>query len=321
MAGFKTHITTSSVLGGLYAAGAYLVFGVPPATCIVAGGLCSISGMLPDLDSDSGTPVRETISVVAALAPMLMIDRLQRLGCSKEAMACVAIIIYCILRFGVAKIFKHFTVHRGMWHSIPACAIAALITFLFVSGEDFHIRIFKTAAVVIGFMSHLVLDEIWSIEVGVGGMRVKKSFGTAIKFWSDSLVANVVCYAKLALLVLLAMGDPALMERYDLGDHQAPLIARSFLDGLLGKVERVAVKFEEGQGWRLVPRDKPTPAFGSPAYASPNSIPPGGVANLPTAAAPPPAPAPSPVVRASAQEFAPSDGTRRAAGPSTGAFR
>jgi hypothetical protein len=296
MAGFKTHITTSTVLGVAYAVGAHFVFGVPAPACVVAGGLCSISGMLPDLDSDSGVPVREMISLIAAAVPMLMINRLKHFGLSEETMACVAIVIYCILRFGVAELFKRYTVHRGMWHSIPACAIAGLVTFLVVSGEDFNIRVFKTLAVVIGFMSHLVLDEIWSVKVGPGGVSIKRSFGTAIKFWSDSLWANVSTYAKLVILGLVAAGDPAIMERYDLGDHGAPQLTRQFLNGLWGKVEQARAKFEEGQGWRLVPRDGRVPSSSDPA-----------------ALANPPAPlAPSAVMPASAEELVPLDATKRA---------
>ncbi len=276
MAGFKTHITTSTVLGVAYAGGAWFAFDVPPSTCIVAGGLCSISGMLPDLDSDSGVPVREMISLLAAAVPMLMLNRFKHLGLSEEMMACASIVIYCILRFGVAEIFKRYTVHRGMWHSIPACAIAGLVTFLVVSGEDFNIRLFKTMAVVIGFMSHLVLDEFWSVNVGLGGVRVKKSFGTAIKFYSNSLWGTVSTYAKLVLVALLAMGDPAIMERYDLSDHGAPQMTREFLDGVLGKVDRARARLVEGQGWRLVPRDQKTPVFSAPPPGeTPPTTPPG----------------------------------------------
>ncbi len=291
MADFKTHITTSTVLGVAYGGAAYLLFGVPPSTCIVAGGLCSISGMLPDLDSDSGVPVRETISLFAAAIPMLMLNRFKHLGMNEEMMACVAIVIYCILRFGVAEIFKRYTVHRGMWHSIPACAIAGLLTFLIVSGENFDIRVFKTMAVVLGFLSHLVLDEIWSFKVGITGVSVKRSFGTALKFFSKSLWANVSTYGKLVVVALLAMSDPALMERYELGDHQAPQITRAFFDRLLGRIEQAAAKLEEGQGWRLVPRDQPTPAL-----VKPQTLPPGM----------------SPVLPASAEEPVPLDTARRA---------
>ena len=272
MAGFKTHITVSTVLGVGYATAAYVVFRAPVDSCIVAGGLCSIAGMLPDLDSDSGTPVRETISLISAAVPMLMINRFRHLGWTEEGMATAAIVIYCIMRFGVAALFKRFTVHRGMWHSIPACATAGLLTFLIASGEDFNIRAFKACGVVLGFMSHLVVDEIWSFQVGPNGaVRIKRSFGTAIKFWGDSMLGNVSVYAKLVIVALLAMGDPVMMERFHLGDHGAPQFARGAFNSLLGKIEKVQTRLERGQNWQLVPRDQPSPALSNTSPSNPIS--------------------------------------------------
>ena len=43
MAGFKTHITTSTVLGIGYGAGAHVLYNVPLPTCALAAGLCSVS--------------------------------------------------------------------------------------------------------------------------------------------------------------------------------------------------------------------------------------------------------------------------------------
>lgn len=259
MADFKTHITVSTTLGVVYAGGAYLLFGVPAPACVVAGGLCSISGMIPDLDSDSGVPFRETISLLAAVVPMLMLNRFQHLGWSEESMACAAILIYITIRFGLAELFRRYTVHRGMWHSIPAAAIAGLVAFLVVSGENFNLRLYKSAAVVLGFMSHLVLDEIWSVKVGITGVHVKRSFGTAIKFFGNTLWGNVSTYGKLILVALLALSDPVLMERFELGDHQAPQMTRELFNRFLGRIEQAATRLEQGQGWRLVPR-KPPPA-------------------------------------------------------------
>ena len=84
MAGFKTHITTSSVLGVAYGATAAVAYDVPLPACVLAGGLCSVSGMLPDLDSGPGVPLRESLSFAAAVVPMLMIDRLNQLGLAPE---------------------------------------------------------------------------------------------------------------------------------------------------------------------------------------------------------------------------------------------
>lgn len=218
MAGFRTHITTSTVLGvGYAAAGAYL--GMPLESCMLAGGLCSVSGMLPDLDSDSGTPVREMSSFVAAIVPMLMVERFQNFGWSRETMALAAMLIYIGIRFGLVEFFKRYTVHRGMWHSIPACLTCGLLTFLIVAGEDLNLRLFKSGGVVLGFMSHLVLDEIWSINVRSGRLNIKRSFGTALKFWGKDSWANFSTYAKLMLLVVMAVGDPMLMNRFGYHTH------------------------------------------------------------------------------------------------------
>ena len=85
---------------------------------MLAGGLCAVSGMLPDLDSDSGVPLRETSMFVAAIVPILMIERFKDLGFSHEAMALAAMLLYLGIRFVAIEFFKRYTVHRGMWHSI-----------------------------------------------------------------------------------------------------------------------------------------------------------------------------------------------------------
>ncbi len=234
MAGFKTHITTSSVLGAGYGAVAHLGYGMPLDKSILAAGLCGVSGMLPDLDSDSGKPVREMFAFAAAIVPMLMVDRMEHMGLSYESMVLAGAGIYLFIRFGVAKIFKKYTVHRGMWHSIPACATAGLLAFLICSCENMNERWFKTGAVVLGFMSHLVLDELWAIDWSGWRPRLKRSFGTAIKFWSNSTWANISTYGKLALLLGVAFfGDPMLMQNFEFKDQNVPHTAQDWLKDLL----------------------------------------------------------------------------------------
>lgn len=215
MADFNTHISTSTVAGiGLGTAG-YLIFDMPLTTSMIAAGLCSVAGMIPDLDSGSGRPFRETTAILAAIVPMLMVDRFQHLGMNAEAIALAGALTYILVRFGVAELFRKYTVHRGMWHSIPAAISCTLLAFLIVSGEVLEVRLFKAGAVFLGFMVHLILDEIWSIEWQGPKLRFKKSFGTAIKFWYPrSLWSNISTYAKLIILVAAAVGDPLIMEHY-----------------------------------------------------------------------------------------------------------
>jgi hypothetical protein len=215
MAGFKTHITVSSTLGVGYGLGAFFYFQVPAPACVLAGTLCGLSGMLPDLDSDSGVPLRESITFAAAALPMLFIDRFQQLGWSHETMALVGAGIYASVRFGLASLIKKITVHRGMFHSIPAALIAGEIFYLIASANEPAIRLYKAGAVVAGFMSHLILDEIWSISFQGGVPRFKSSFGTALKFWGDSLFSNLATYTQLGLLTYVSMQDGDWLDRME----------------------------------------------------------------------------------------------------------
>jgi hypothetical protein len=232
MAGFQTHITVSTVTGIAYGAWGYHC-GAPLETCVLAGGLCSVSGMLPDLDSDSGRPVQEMSAFAAAVIPMLMIERFQTFGWPRETMALAGAAIYLAVRFGAAELFKRYTVHRGMWHSIPACLACGLLAFLIVGGEDLAIRVFKAGAVSLGFFSHLLLDELWSLRLRSGRLNVKRSFGTALKFFGNNSWANISVYAKLAVLALLAVGDPMLMNRFGYEVKFGPHTAQQVLDKAL----------------------------------------------------------------------------------------
>jgi hypothetical protein len=212
VADFKSHITGSTLVGVGYGYWGVTTQGMSIENGIVAGGLCAVSGMLPDLDSDSGIPLREMSMFWAAVMPMLMIDRFRDLGLSTEAMAVAAMLVYVAIRFVAVEFFKRYTVHRGMWHSLPAAATSGLIAYLAMPCQSEAVRVYKSLAVVLGFMVHLTMDELWSVDAA-GGFRLKKSFGTAMKFFGDSPLANVSVYAKLMLLVYLAWGDGEVAQR------------------------------------------------------------------------------------------------------------
>lgn len=212
MAGFHTHVTFSTVLGCGYAGAGYM-YGMPIETSLVAGGLCGLSGMLPDIDSDSGIPLRESMAFLAALAPMLLVDRLQTLGLSYDGMVLCAGAMYFFVRFGLARLIKRFSVHRGMFHSIPAALVFAGVSFLLCGSLELQWRYFKAGGVFLGFMSHLLLDEIYSVEWKGGRWNFKSSWGTAIKLWGKDGWANFSCYAKLIVVGLMILGEPDVMER------------------------------------------------------------------------------------------------------------
>ena len=213
MAGFKTHITTSCLLGVGYT-GTGLYLGLPIESSLVAGGLCGIGGMLPDIDSDSGIPFRESMGFAAAIVPVLMLDRFREFGLNHEQMVLITGSMYLFVRFGIARLLGRYTVHRGMFHSLPAALIFAGIAFLVSGSNNLQLRYFKATGIFIGVMSHLMLDELYAVEWTGGRWRFKKSFGTAMKLWGKSMIANVTTYAKLALIVVMILSEPMVMEKY-----------------------------------------------------------------------------------------------------------
>ncbi|MBX3423542.1 MAG: metal-dependent hydrolase [Pirellulaceae bacterium] len=218
MADFKTHMLVSTTTGAVLA-GVGIQAGISLDTCLVAGALCSVSGMLPDLDSDSGRPLREATALSAAVVPMMMVDRLQRLQLGHDTMVLISIGSYILIRFLMAEIFRRYTVHRGMWHSLPAAAICGMIAFLLIANEDIGMRIYKTVAVVLGFLSHLILDEIWSVDYRSGGYKFKQSFGTALKLWGNRRSANLVSYGLLMLSGIAVYSDQGFMARYHINPN------------------------------------------------------------------------------------------------------
>lgn len=207
MPGFRTHISFSTAAGIGYAVWGGVYYDLPIATCALAGGLCAIGGILPDLDSDSGTPSRETIGFAAAVTPMLVFNKLQVYGLTIEQMVLFGAPMYLLIRFGLGTIFKHANVHRGMFHSIPAAIIAGLIGYLVCDSGVHLVHNYKAFAVGLGYLIHLILDEIWSVEVRGGSTRLKKSFGTALKFFGQNTSSTMLTYCMLCLLMMFAANE------------------------------------------------------------------------------------------------------------------
>jgi hypothetical protein len=213
MANFRTHITVSTVAGLGYGTAAYVWYDVPAPVCLLAGGLCGVSGMLPDLDSGPGVPLRESLAFAAAVVSTMLADRFLNFGWTMESVILAGALVYLVIRFGAAELLKRYTVHRGMFHSIPAAIIFGEIAYLLASG-DLSIRLYKAGAVLLGYLIHLALDELYSVDFARGRMQIKKSFGSAIKLFGNKLWPNVSAYGKLALFTFLAMKDQAWMAEF-----------------------------------------------------------------------------------------------------------
>src|SRR5262249_6867889 len=167
-------------------------------------GVTALGGMMPDLDSDSGVPVRELFGLAAVVVPLMLVRRLHHLGLTPEEILAILGCVYVAVRYGASYLFKRFTVHRGMFHSVPAMLIAGLLVYLSDHRGELNARVFLAGGAMIGFLSHLLLDEIYAVDFMGHKLRLNKYSGTAIKFWSASWPATLIAYAILAGLAAVA---------------------------------------------------------------------------------------------------------------------
>ena len=107
MANFPTHITTGALLGAAYGSAGHLGFDLSVPACVLAGGLCTIGGVLPDVDSDHAVILRESLALLAVVTPMLMIDRFRELGWTHETIFLCVALIYLMIRFGLGEVVRN----------------------------------------------------------------------------------------------------------------------------------------------------------------------------------------------------------------------
>ncbi len=232
MAGYKQHITFSGFLGVGYGTASVLLFGFTPEQGILAGVLTWIAGMLPDLDSQTGRPVNEIFGLLAAIVPFEMMGHLLEWGGNPEGAMAYAVGIYAAIRYGGSYLLGKLSVHRGMFHSIPAMIIAAEIAFLGFKSDSMITKGLMAGGVGLGFLSHLVLDEIYSVQWNGMTVRLKKSSGTAIKMIGKRFAPNIVTYSLLMVLTyasLVSVGiikDPAFLP----GKSSTPILQHATED-------------------------------------------------------------------------------------------
>ncbi|RMG93137.1 MAG: hydrolase [Zetaproteobacteria bacterium] len=184
MANFSVHIGVAGALS-LAAAGACIQQGLVDhgeATVLIALG--TVAGVLPDVDSDHSISVRMVFGflgfALAAAIVFLFLDQ-QPLGWLLGWAALAAV----FMRHVVYPAFAHLTIHRGLFHSIPAALLAGLATAALTLGALHWPPMLSWLAagfVSGGYLLHLVLDELYSVNLA--GHRLKSSFGSAMTLFS-----------------------------------------------------------------------------------------------------------------------------------------
>ena len=199
MANFRGHSTLGIACAAVYAGAFWLAGDVSISEAVFAFALCAFASLLPDLDSETGRLRRfmfETLALVVSAVLALTWFDFPRMEDRFFAMMAV----FFAMRWPLAALFARFTTHRGIFHSIPAAVICAELAFLLFTGRPLAVRVCYAGACLLGYGSHLVLDEICA--AGFLGLFHKKSLGTALQLRVSS--RRVTALAWLLLLVLAA---------------------------------------------------------------------------------------------------------------------
>ncbi len=238
MGNYRQHITFASFLGGFYSAGASFFLGVHWFYGTVATLLTTLSGLLPDLDSSSGVELKGFTGILGVLAALAVWDAVGKAEPRPifEVHLWSVVLSYVLVRHGLRRVLSRLSKHRGISHSLPTCAVWGLLTYLYYPSNYHGLRVVMGVAVAVGFFSHLLLDEICSVDLR--GARVNKAFGTAIKLWAPSPWTTLAMYALLSYLTWMTIRRwPTDPTQFDLPALDIPI--QAYAEEIVRKLKSV----------------------------------------------------------------------------------
>lgn len=181
MANFTTHIAVGTVVSGALAT-LTLAANVIPNEALVHVTLAGVVGsVLPDIDLKESRPSR---AMFAGLAIFFSFAVLFTCAGRYSIVELWTLWLGTLLgvRYGLHGLFHRIAVHRGIWHSLLAllfCSLLTVLAFKYILNHADGVSWLGGAFLGIGYLTHLVLDEIYSVDVM--DTRIKASFGTAMK--------------------------------------------------------------------------------------------------------------------------------------------
>lgn len=181
MANFTTHIGAGTVASGVLATLTLAADVVAPENLVAVTMAGVLGSVLPDIDLKDSRPSKAMFSGLAIFFSFAVLFTFAtRYSIAELWILWLGTLV--AVRYGLHNAFHHLSVHRGIWHSLAAGAFASFLTaivFKYVLGRPDGVAWLAAGFLMIGYIVHLVLDEIYSVDVM--DVRVKSSFGTALK--------------------------------------------------------------------------------------------------------------------------------------------
>jgi hypothetical protein len=204
MANFPTHIAIGTVVSGSLATVTVAADMVAPEN-IVAVTLAGVLGsVLPDIDLEDSRPGRAMFAGLAIFFSFAVLFGLERSKYSIAEMLVLWLGTLLFVRFAAKEIFFRFSYHRGVWHSVLAlvfCSLVTAVIFDRLLARDSGVAWLAAGFMGLGFLTHLILDEIYSVDVM--DTRLKASFGTALKLFDYKHYGHSIAMVVATVLVFL----------------------------------------------------------------------------------------------------------------------
>src|SRR3954463_4090810 len=118
MGNYRQHITFAWLLGVCYSLGAWVVMGVHWFYGTVATLLATLSGLLPDLDSDTGVELKGFTGILGVLVAVAVWQEMEGVDPPPafEFQLWAVVLAYILVRHGLRRVLSRMAKHRGMSH-------------------------------------------------------------------------------------------------------------------------------------------------------------------------------------------------------------
>lgn len=185
MANFTTHIAAGTVVAGALATLTLAADVVAPENLIAVTMAGVLGSILPDIDLKESRPSKAMFAGLGIFFSFAVLFSFA-LEYSIAELWILWLGTLVGVRYGLHAVFHRLAVHRGIWHSLLAAAFSAVATavaFTLILGRHEGVAWLAAGFMFIGYLVHLTLDEIYSVDVM--DVRVKSSFGTALKLYDS----------------------------------------------------------------------------------------------------------------------------------------
>ena len=233
MANFTTHIAVGTVVSGALATLTLAADVIAPENLLAVTMAGVLGSVLPDIDLKDSRPSQALFGGLAVfLSFAVLFTVAYKFSIAEMWLIWLGTLIG--VRYGGQAIFHRFSYHRGIWHSILAAFFFWFLTavvFKFVLNRHEGVAWLAGGFMFMGYMTHLVLDEIYSVDVM--GTRIKSSFGTAVKLFDRK-----------------RMGDSAVVAMATVAAFAFTPPAKTFVNGILSRDMWTSLQ------QKLLPRDQ-----------------------------------------------------------------